>query len=97
MRKDSAKEHMQRTIKGLLESYIGGRKGVTPNHIIGQIRSAVEHDIFSPEECQKITEEMIECLQREIEENKLYPTVSKEEKMERLKLIKNRATSLLLT
>jgi len=93
MRKDFVKEHRWRTIKGLLESYIGGRKRITVSQIIGQMKSAVEHGMVSPEECQK----MIECVERGIEKNRLYPTVSKEEKIERLKLIKSKAASLLLT
>jgi len=57
------------------------------------MRSAVKRGIISPEECQK----MIECVEKEIEANRLYPTVSKEEKIERLELIRSRAASLLLT
>ena len=93
MKKHFVKEHRWRTIKGLLESYIGGRKKITANHIMGQMRSAVKRGIISPEECQK----MIECVEKEIEANRLYPTVSKEEKIERSELIRSRAASLLLT
>ncbi len=82
-----AKEITQKRIKGLLEEFIGGRKrGITVNHIIGQIRSAIQHGILTVIECQTIIEEV----EKDIEANRLFPTVSKKEKLARLKIVKDK-------
>jgi len=72
-------------IRGLLVEFIGGRKrGITPNRIIGQIKSAVKHKILSVNECWEI----INNVEEEIKTNTLFPTVSIEKKLERLSLVK---------
>ncbi len=79
-----AKDITQKRIKGILEEFIGGRrKGIILNHIIGQIKSAIENNILSVDECQK----MIEEIKRDIEANKLFPILSKETKLERLNIV----------
>ncbi|MGC8933455.1 MAG: hypothetical protein ACP5LQ_09265, partial [Candidatus Methanodesulfokora sp.] len=85
--KNFVKEITQKRIKGLIEEFIGGRrKGITPNHIIGQIRSAIEHSILTIYECQKIVND----IRSEIETNKLFPTVSKDDKLMRLKILEDK-------
>lgn len=82
-----AKETTRRRIKGLLEEFIGGRrKSITPNHIMGQMRSAVKHGILDIRECQKLVDD----IQREIETNELFPSLSQREKFGRLSLIKDK-------
>ena len=78
------KDITMKRIKGLLEAFIGGERSITPNHIIGQMKSAVvKRGIITAKECQKIIEEIEES----IKTNKLYPTVPKNEKLERLKAV----------
>jgi len=78
------KDITQKRIKGILEEFIGGRrKGITLNHIIGQIKSVIENNILSVDECQK----MIEEIKRDIKANKLFPILSKETKLERLNIV----------
>jgi len=79
-----AKDITRKRIKGILEEFIGGKKKeITPNHIISQIKSAIKNNILSADECQK----MIEEIRRDIEANTLFPTLSKETKLERLNVV----------
>jgi len=84
-RDNFSKDLTRKRIKGLIEEFIGGRKRITPNHILGQVRDAIRHHILDIEECKQLIDE----IRREIETNELFPTISKEEKRLRLKLIKD--------
>ena len=82
--KEFAKNITRKRIKGIVEEFIGGRrKGIAPNHIVGQMKSAIESNILSVDECQKI----IEDVKEDIEANRLFPILPKEIKLERLNVV----------
>jgi hypothetical protein len=76
-----AKEITHKRIKRILEEFIGGRRErITLNHVIGQMRSAIRHEILSIEECGKIIGEV----ETGIKEGKIFPTVPRDEKLRKL-------------
>jgi hypothetical protein len=84
-----AKDITSKRIRGILVAFIGGRrKGITPNHVIGQMKSAIKYRILTIEKC----EEIISNVEAEIEENKLFPygPLSKKDRIERVEEIKKR-------
>jgi len=82
-----AREITYKRIKGILKEFVGGRKeGITINHVIGQIKSALTHGILNIGDC----ENLIKQVDVEIKEGKLFPygPLSKEEMLKRLEGIK---------
>ncbi len=82
-----AKGITYKRIKGILEKFVGGRKkGITINHVMGQIKSAVAHAILNIED----GEDIIKQVDMEIKEGRLFPhgPLSKGEMFKRLKEIK---------
>jgi len=76
-------------IKGILSEFVGGKKkGITSNHIIGQMRYAIKNGILSIGECKKIICE----IETAIRENRLFPygPLSLKERLERLEEVKKK-------
>jgi len=75
--------------EGVLIEFIGKRrKGITSNHVIGQMKSAIKNGILSTEECKKIISE----IETGLRENRLFPygPLSLKERLERLEEVKRK-------